>query len=87
MDTDFKSINCKSNQITAQEILDSGNYFSGSIYASGSNSWFEFNLVNKEKMAYILSGIDLTEEVNLEIQTYAQYPEKIQRQSDWDKFD
>tara|TARA_B100001113_G_C20729398_1_gene457259 strand:+ start:274 stop:552 length:279 start_codon:yes stop_codon:yes gene_type:complete len=84
---DSKMFKCTGTKKTSEEVLSSGEYFSGSIYTcSTSNSWIAFNLVNKEKMEYILSEIDFNEEVKFEIQTYAQYPKSLQQPSDWEEF-
>ena len=80
MATEFKIIKCNGNEIDSHGILAMGNYFSGSIYHDKSRkSWISFNLVNKEKMEYILNGISLNKGVEIEIFTYVKYPEKIQR--------
>lgn len=73
-------------QITAKEILASGKFFSGMVFQKNvPNSWIEFNLVNEDKMKYILNGINFKEEVKIEIFAYAKYPKTVQRLSDWDK--
>tara|TARA_Y100000593_G_C4258444_1_gene310907 strand:- start:673 stop:933 length:261 start_codon:yes stop_codon:yes gene_type:complete len=84
MDTSTRFINATKTQITPEEILSSGKYFSGSIY-HGLKSWIEFNLVNKEKMSYILNEINFKDEVKFEIFSYAEYPKDIQQPSNWDK--
>lgn len=71
-------------QITAEKIISSGNFFSGIIREKTSeHSWIEFNLVNKEKIKYILSDINFEEEVKIEIFAYAEYPKDVQRFSNW----
>lgn len=70
-------------ELTIDKILASGEYFSGIVYLSKKmNNWIEFSLVNKEKLDYILRDINLNEEVNFEICSYAIYPEEVQRQGD-----
>ena len=78
MDTDVKIFSCESTQVTTSELLESGEYFSGSIYlGDAQDNYVIFNLVNKEKMKYILNEIDLNCEVKFEIQSYAEYPKNI----------
>ena len=78
-DTNISTIKCNSTKTSPDEILQSGEYFSGSIYHDEyKNSWIAFDLVNKEKMAYILSEIDFSKGVEIEIRSYAKYPKEIQ---------
>ena len=87
MDTSVKIINCDSTQTSPEEILSSGEYFSGLIhYDASKNSWIAFNLVNKEKMIYILNEIDFSKGVKIEIRTYAEYPKVIQQENCWRGF-
>ena len=85
MDTNQKQFKGTSSEVSIEEILNAGEYFTGSIYM-GKNTfnWIEFNLVNRERMKYILKDIDYKNEVRFEIQAYVEYPEKIQRPGDWD---
>ena len=79
MDTNVKIFSCDSSGVNTNDLLASGEYFSGSIYLGNEqNNYVIFNLVNKEKMKYILNEIDLNCEVKFEIQSYAQYPEGLQ---------
>ncbi len=69
-----------SDTVTPETILSSGEWFSGIIYLNKKmNNWIEFNLVNREKMCYILKDIDLNKEVQFEIFSYAKYSEGVQR--------
>ena len=55
---DVKIVKCKSEDLDVDALLNSGEYFSGSIYHDTTNSsWTAFNLVNKEKMSYILKHL------------------------------
>ena len=79
MDTETKFFQCNLSEVDPDKIISSGNYFSGSIYDTGDRcSWISFNLVNKEKMSYILKELSLKEGVKIEIFSYAKYPERIQ---------
>ena len=72
-------IKCGSQEITSDQILKMGDVFSGSIYYNdGPLSWIQFNLVNKEKMGYILGDINDKPGVRFEIQVYASNSKKIQ---------
>lgn len=71
-------------QFTAEKIISSGKFFSGIIREDVTiNSWVEFNLVNKEKMKYILDDIDFNEEVKIEIFAYVEYPKVVQQFGNW----
>ena len=82
-----KKINCTGEDISLDELAKSGNYFSGTVSLINKNSWLEFNLVNREKLKYILSNTVFNKEVQFEILTYDEYPEKIQYPGNWDKID
>ena len=72
-------VKCDSKDITADQILEMGEFFSGSIYYNDNClSWIQFNLVNKEKMDYILSDINENPGVHFEIQIYANNPKTVQ---------
>ena len=87
MDTEFTVIKCNSKKITSEEILKLGEYFSGSIFHDETeSSWTAFNLVNKEKMKYILHDIDFSKGVQIEIFAYVKYPENLQQESNWRGF-
>ena len=78
MDTNAKYFKCNLSKATTEKIISSGNYFSGSIYDTpGRDSWISFNLVNKEKMSYILNELSLKEGVQIEIFSYVRYPKEI----------
>ena len=84
MDTDTTVIRCNTQNINAEDILKSGNFFSGMVYhSSEKKSWTEFNLVNKEKMAYILSEINFSKGVEIEIFSYVKYPKEVQQENNW----
>jgi len=86
IDAPGKQITCRGDQTTPDLIIKSGKFFSGSIaFSSNTNNWILFELVNKEKMSYILKDIIFNKEVKFEIFTYDEYPKKIQYSSDWDK--
>ncbi len=71
-------IKCDSKDITRNQILEMGDIFSGSIYYSDNAlSWIQFNLVNKEKMSYILGDINDNPGVRFEIQVYVSNPKKV----------
>ena len=75
----IREINCSSQNISLNEIVKLGDIFSGSIYYDDSKrSWVQFNLVNKEKMDYILSDINENPGVRFEIQIYVNNTEKVQ---------
>ena len=85
MDTDVKIFNCLASESSPETILESGNFFSGSIYFSKEKQrWVTFNLVNKETMKYILSDIKFDGEVMLEIFSYAKNSTEVQQPGDWD---
>tara|TARA_X000001388_G_C2126407_1_gene83335 strand:- start:27 stop:272 length:246 start_codon:yes stop_codon:yes gene_type:complete len=66
--------------LNPDEVVEMGDFFSGSIYYDDSRrSWVQFNLVNKEKMSYILNDINLNLGAHLEIQVYASETEKVQQ--------
>ena len=76
----IKEINSSSENISLGEIVTLGDIFSGSIYYDDTRrSWVQFNLVNKEKMDYILNDINDNPGVSFEIQVYVNNPEKVQR--------
>ena len=78
MDTKVKIFSCESCKTIPNELLDSGEYFSGSIYLGvNQDNYVIFNLVNKQKLKYILNEIDLNAEVKFEIQSYAEYPKNL----------
>jgi len=81
----IKKINCTGENMSLDELVKSGNFFSGTVSLINKNSWLEFNLVNREKLKYILSNTVFNKEVQFEILTYDEYPKKIQYSSDWDK--
>lgn len=84
MATNVRIIKCNSKDITPDEILESGEYFSGTIFHDNlKNSWTAFNLVNKEKMSYILDAINFNKGVQIEIFSYAKYPKDVQQESNW----
>ena len=83
----IKKINCTGEDISLDELVKSGNFFSGTVSLINKNSWLEFNLVNREKLKYILSNTVFNKEVQFEILTYDEYPEKIQYDDNWDKID
>tara|TARA_Y100000287_G_C13900858_1_gene200578 strand:+ start:8 stop:250 length:243 start_codon:yes stop_codon:yes gene_type:complete len=71
-------INNQSKNIDKNKILDMGDVFSGYFYHDESNnSWTQFNLVNKEKMSYILNGVTLNKGARFEIQIYVRNTKKI----------
>ena len=75
----IKEINCKFEDVSPDEIIKSGEIFSGSIYYNDSrNSWIQFNFVNKEKLSYILKELKPNTGVYFELQVYASASEKIQ---------
>tara|TARA_B100000900_G_scaffold250605_1_gene213457 strand:+ start:1225 stop:1464 length:240 start_codon:yes stop_codon:yes gene_type:complete len=79
MDTNLSIIKVKSNEIKKESILESGNYFSGVLYHDlDEKSWVAFNLVNKEKMIYILEEVDFKKGVKIEIFSYVVYPKELQ---------
>lgn len=87
MDTNVNVIKCNTKDISPEEILAQGNFFSGSIYNDvEKKSWTAFNLVNKEKMSYILSEINFSEGVEIEIFSYVKYPKDVQRQDFREQF-
>lgn len=87
MGTSFTVIRCNSDKTSPETILSSGEYFTGSIYHDETKgSWTAFNLVNKEKMAYILSEVDFSKGVEIEIFAYVRYPKDLQQQGDWRGF-
>ena len=83
----IKKINCTGENMSLDELVKSGNFFSGTVSLINKNSWLEFNLVNREKLKYILSNTVFNKEVQFEILTYDEYPEKIQYPDNWDKID
>jgi|TARA_R110000803_G_scaffold84556_2_gene150795 hypothetical protein len=83
----IKKINCTGENMSLDELVKSGNFFSGTVSLINKNSWLEFNLVNREKLKYILSNTVFNKEVQFEILTYDEYPEKIQYDDNWDKID
>jgi len=83
----IKKINCTGENMSLYELVKSGNFFSGTVSLINKNSWLEFNLVNREKLKYILSNTVFNKEVQFEILTYDEYPEKIQYDDNWDKID
>ena len=83
-----KKIFCTGDKVTSKTIVDSGVFFSGSIsYKDNRNNWIVFDLVDKEKMVYILKNIKFNKEVKFEILAYDEHPEKVQYKSNWDKID
>ena len=75
----IKEIKCKFEDVSPDEIIKSGEIFSGSIYYNDRrNSWLQFNFVNKEKLSYILKELKLNTGVYFELQIYASDSEKIQ---------
>tara|TARA_R110001583_G_scaffold171236_1_gene324776 strand:- start:377 stop:655 length:279 start_codon:yes stop_codon:yes gene_type:complete len=88
MDTDItiKKYTYSDNEISPDVITASGEFFSGMItIGSNDNNRIIFELVNKEKMSYILKDIKFNKEVRFEIFSYDEYPKEIQYQSNWDK--
>ena len=86
MATKVTHISFSGNARDVEKVLSAGKYFSGSIRENSNiNSWIEFHLVEKDKMTYILNDLKLEEEVRFEIRAYDEYPEDVQRPSDWDK--
>tara|TARA_R110000796_G_scaffold115870_1_gene228160 strand:- start:242 stop:508 length:267 start_codon:yes stop_codon:yes gene_type:complete len=84
----IKKINCTGEDISLDELVKSGNFFSGTVrFEINKNNWLEFNLVNSEKLKYILRNTSFNKEVQFEILTYDEYPEKIQYDDNWDKID
>ncbi len=74
-----KEVKCDSAHMSLGEILKLGEIFSGRIYYDDTcRSWVQFNLVNKEKMDYILSDINENPGVHFEIQIYANNPKTVQ---------
>ena len=64
MDIESKFFDCNLSEVDPDNIIASGNYFSGSIYDTADRaSWISFNLVNKEKRSYILKELNLKKEV------------------------
>lgn len=87
MGTSFTAIRCRSDKTSPELILSSGEYFTGTIYHDETkSSWTAFNLVNNEKMAYILNEVDFSKGVEIEIFAYAKYPTGLQQQGDWKGF-
>tara|TARA_R110000796_G_scaffold168256_2_gene285170 strand:- start:284 stop:550 length:267 start_codon:yes stop_codon:yes gene_type:complete len=85
---DTKKINCTGEDISLDGLIESGNFFSGTVrFEINKNNWLTFNLINKEKLKYILRNIIFNKEVQFEILTYDEYPEKIQYPDNWDKID
>jgi hypothetical protein len=85
---DINEIKCTGDKITSDVIIASGEFFSGSIsFSNDKNNWLVFNLVNKEKMMYILKDIKFNKEVKFEILTYDVHPKKVQYSNNWDKLD
>ena len=81
-----KEINCTGDKVSPDVIIASGEFFSGSImFDNDKNNWLVFDLVNKEKMVYILKDIKFNKEVKFEILAYDEYPKKIQYADNWDK--
>lgn len=75
----IKEIKCKFEDVSPDEIIKSGEIFSGSIYYNDRrNSWIQFNFVNKEKLSYILKELKPNTGVYFELQIYASDSEKIQ---------
>ena len=75
----IKEINCKFEDASPDEIIKSGDFFSGSIYYNDDrNSWVQFNLVNKEKISYILKELKPNTGVYFELQVYASNAKEIQ---------
>lgn len=75
----IKEFNCNFEDISPEEIINSGEIFSGSIYYNGDrHSWIQFNFVNKEKLSYILKELKPNTGVYFEIQVYASNAKEIQ---------
>ena len=71
-------IRCDGKDINPNEILNMGDLFSGSIYYNSDFvSWVQFNLVNKEKMSYILGDINDKPGARFEIQVYVNSSKKV----------
>jgi hypothetical protein len=88
MDTNTKIFNSINGLTSPEDILSSGEYFSGSILLGyEGNKSVIFNLVNKETMQYILSDIKFNDEVSFEIFSYARNTGQVQLKSDWDRID
>jgi len=84
----FFNITGKNIDITTviNNIVAAGAYFSGSVYTDATmNNYLLFYSVNKEKIKYILSRIDTTKEVKLEICAHAKDTKNIQPEDYWPK--
>jgi len=86
MDTDTKIFSSADDFTSPEDILSSGEYFSGSIFLGHEvNKSVIFNLVNKKTMQYILNDIKFNDEVSFEIFSYVRNAGQIQFASDWDR--